>query len=150
MQDSITSNDRQSSINKELGRYNERINYQQSGTLQLCDESSEGKSLDVDQLTASSIRTPITLSSFDQKVCSIHDQRSDQEITVVDQHDQRPDQGATDQVMVSTSVESTRRVEREQSVTTETAQSPGLLFITWSDVYAYMRSEGVKVGYSNA
>ena len=116
----------------------------------MCDESSEGKSLDVDQLTASSIRTPITLSSFDQKVRSIHDQRSDQEITVVDQHDQRPDQGATDQVMVSTSVESTRRVEREQSVTTETAQSPGLLFITWSDVYAYMRSEGVKVGYSNA
>ena len=142
--------DRQSSINKELGRYNERINYQQSSALQLCDESSVDKSLVVDQITASSIRTPITLSSSDQEVHTTHDQRSDQEITVVDQHDQRPDQGVTDQVMASTSDESIRSNEREQSVTTEIAQSPAFLFIIWSDVYAYMRSEGIKVGYCNA
>ena len=87
----------------------------------------------------SSARLPVSQSSFDQNVHSADHQ-----------HDQRPDQGVivVDQVTASTSNESTRKLEREPSVTTKDT-SPAFLFITWNDVYAYMSSEGVKVGYNN-
>ena len=88
----------------------------------------------------SSAGVPVSLSSFDQNVHSAdhqHDQRSDQGVTV------------SDPVTASTSNESTRKLEREPSVTTKESLSPAFLFITWNDVYAYMSSEGVKVGYNN-
>ena len=135
----MTSIDRQSSINEELGRYNERINYQHSSTLQLHEDEEEDKSIVIDQSMTSSARVPVNRSSFDQTVHSSNHRQ-----------DQRLDQGHTvvDQVTASTSNESTRKLEREPSVTTKEASSPAFLFITWNGVYEHMRSEGVKVGYN--
>lgn len=136
VQGSITSIDRQSSINEELGRYNERINYQHSSTLQLHEDEEEDKSIVIDRSMISSARVPLSHSS---KVHSSNHQ------------DQRPDQGGTvvDKVTASTSNESTRKLEREPSVTTKEASSPAFLFITWNGVYEYMRSEGIKVSYNH-
>ena len=161
-QDSITSYDRQSSITEELGRYNERINYQHSSTLQLYGEGNKEDHV-VDQYITLSTTASINDSSFDQTIHNFNqstkniiesDQRPNQSDQSINQGDQRPkqdDQGdiAVDHVTPNgTSDDAKRKVEREPSVTSKDASSPAFLFITWSDVYAYMRSEGVKVSHS--
>ena len=148
-QDSITSYDRQSSITEELGRYNERINYQNSSTLELCGEGNE-EDHNVDQYMTLSSTASVNDSSFDQTVHHTVNQ-STKDVIENDQRHNQGDQGVTavDHVTPSDIPDvAKRKVEREPSVTSKDASSPAFLFITWNDVYAYMRSEKVKVVHS--
>jgi len=157
VQDSITSYHHQPSIDEELGRYNERLNYQHSSALQLYKEESGPKFLDHSMTLSSHV--PVNHPSVDQavhttdqgttKVTIERDQRPNQGDQRPNQGDQRPNQGdqkvtAVDQVTAN-SDDSIKKPEREPSVTSKDASSPAFLFITWNDVYAYMRSDGVKV-----
>jgi len=75
--------------------------------------------------------------SIDQAIANAtieHDPENDQPSN----HDDQITTSATESV---TSV----KLERTPSVEPTDATSPAYQFITWHDVYAYMRSEGVKV-----
>ena len=146
-QSSIVSCSRQGSVNEELGRYNERVNYQHASTLHLY------KDIEEEELIRSTSTTGDQLADHSGKgidqatenTTTEHDQRTPEN----NQPSNQDDQSAvliTDQTTTSISESDTAKtLERTPSVEPTDAASPAYQFITWHDVYAYMRSEGVKV-----
>ncbi|XP_065896635.1 E3 ubiquitin-protein ligase HECW1-like isoform X3 [Dysidea avara] len=145
-QSSIVSCSRQGSVNEELGRYNERVNYQHASTLHLY------KDIEEEELIRSTSTTGDQLADHSGKgidqatenTTTEHDQRTPEN----NQPSNQDDQSAvliTDQTTTSISESDTAKtLERTPSVEPTDAASPAYQFITWHDVYAYMRSEGVK------
>jgi len=118
-----------------LGRYNERVNYQHASTLHLFKEIEEklirSTSKNGDQQADQSIDQAIANTTIE------HDQHTPE-------NDQPSNQDGQIATSATESVTSTK-LERVPSVEPTDATSPAYQFITWHDVYAYMRSEGVKV-----
>ena len=112
------------------------------------EEENEG-GRNVDQHITLSTSVPASDSSFNQLIHHVFNQ-STKNVTENNQRPNQDGQGDTnvDQITSITSDTSTKKLEREPSVTSKEVSSPAFLFITWSDVYAYMRSDGVKVGCS--
>jgi len=142
-QNSIVPYSRQSSVNEELGRYNERVNFQHASTLHLC------KDIEEEQVRSMSSTVDQQLDQSGKDVAISHDQHAplnDHPSHQDDQPSNQPDQQAADQITTSvTESETTKSLERAPSVEPTDAASPAYQFITWHDVYAYMRTEGVKV-----
>jgi len=124
-----------------LGRYNERVNYQHVSAKHLYKDIEE----ELIRSTSNNGYQQVdqSVKGIDQATATTtieHNQNRPENDQLSNQDDQ-PDQITASE----TESVATNKIERAPSVEPADAASPAYQFITWHDVYAYMRTKGVKV-----